>query len=429
MKTGYKQTPIGEIPEDWKAVSLKDFCKIIMSNVDKKIHPNEEEVYLCNYMDVYKNDYIKKSMQLMKASASLSEIEKFTLFKGDVIITKDSETKEDIAQSTTVIENLDNVLCGYHLALIRPDKNHINNIFLAKLFNFGVVRNQLVNKANGTTRFGLNVETIEGLTIPIPPLPEQEKIAEILSTVDAKIEVIDKQIAQTQELKKGLMQRLLTKGIGHSKFKHSPLGEIPESWEVVKLDSILRIVERPLKMDDNCYYQLVTVKRRFGGVVPRGKLKGIEIKVKNQFFIKGNDFIISKRQIVHGACEVVPMDLNDSIVSNEYTVLNGSKEVEIQWFRFYVQRPDMIKSFLLSSDGVHIEKMLFKLKNWLKNLIALPPLPEQQKIAETLSAVDEKLDVLQEKKKGYGEMKKSLMQQLLTGKLRVNQLVAEPEPA
>ncbi|MFQ5685397.1 MAG: hypothetical protein ACE5GV_01925 [Candidatus Scalindua sp.] len=118
----YKQSGIewlGEIPEHWEVKRLKYVSQILFSNVDKKTHNNDKEVLLCNYVDVYKNDIIDESIDFMKATANENEIEKFRIEKGDVLVTKDSESPDDIAVPAFVNSNFENVLCGYHLAIIK----------------------------------------------------------------------------------------------------------------------------------------------------------------------------------------------------------------------------------------------------------------------------------------------------------------------
>ena len=111
---------IGKIPTHWKVKRLKHVAKILPSNVDKHIYPDEVQVRLCNYTDVYYNDYITVDTVLKKGSCKESEFAKFALRKGDVIITKDSETPDDIGVPTYVKDDLDHVVCGYHLTMIRP---------------------------------------------------------------------------------------------------------------------------------------------------------------------------------------------------------------------------------------------------------------------------------------------------------------------
>ena len=111
----------GELPEGWQEVQLKDIAAILFSGVDKKCRPGQKKVRLCNYMDVYNNNYITADMDFMWATASDAEIEKFSLEIGDIMITKDSETPDDIGVPSVVTEKLDNAICGYHLALLKPN--------------------------------------------------------------------------------------------------------------------------------------------------------------------------------------------------------------------------------------------------------------------------------------------------------------------
>jgi type I restriction enzyme S subunit len=123
------------------------------------------------------------------------------------------------------------------------NKKVYSNYFMNYVFNSNVGIRQLRRVATGTTSVGaIYTKDLLKFKVALPPLPEQQKISEILSRVDKKIEVIGEQISQTQELKRGLMQRLLTKGIGHSRFKDSPLGKIPESWEEITVGDILDLV-------------------------------------------------------------------------------------------------------------------------------------------------------------------------------------------
>ena len=132
----------------------------------------------------------------MKATAKQREVDKFLIYKGDVIITKDSETPADIAVPSYVSEELKNVLCGYHLALIRPYKNNLSGIFLSYLFSLERIQHRYYQLANGSTRFGLTAEVITDTPLPIPPLTEQKKISSILTSVDEKIEKKEKNFSK-----------------------------------------------------------------------------------------------------------------------------------------------------------------------------------------------------------------------------------------
>ena len=132
---------LGDVPKGWKVKRLRFVAKYKNSNVDKKTYENQKQVRLCNYTDVYKNDFITNDMELMIATAKDDQIKKFRLLEGDVIITKDSETADDIASPALVIERLENVVCGYHLAIIRPNENKLLGEFLLQLLHKNIPEN------------------------------------------------------------------------------------------------------------------------------------------------------------------------------------------------------------------------------------------------------------------------------------------------
>lgn len=208
--TEFKDSELGRIPKSWKITELSIVSKILSSNVDKKTIKNETPVLLCNYMDVYNNLKITREINFMKASAKKNEINKFLIEKDDVIITKDSETPDDIAISSYVSEDFDNVLCGYHLSIIRSNKLVLDGKFLSLFFKLDYIRNRFSVLANGTTRFGLNLKEIENSKILLPSLEEQKKIANIIFSLDDTISTITKKFNKYIFLKKSLMQDLLT---------------------------------------------------------------------------------------------------------------------------------------------------------------------------------------------------------------------------
>ena len=194
---------------DWKKVKLGEVCKVITSNVDKKTLQNETPVRLCNYMDVYKNFYITSVMDFMEASATNSEIKKFQLRESDVLLTKDSETSDDIANSACVVEDMDNVLCGYHLSILRP-KACVKGFYLNYALHTPRIRYEFSRQANGVTRFGLTMQAYNKIEIPLPSLEKQKQIAETLSTAQQEIDLLKHLEDKYKTQKRGLMQKLIT---------------------------------------------------------------------------------------------------------------------------------------------------------------------------------------------------------------------------
>lgn len=196
------------------------------------------------------------------------------------------------------------------------------------------------------------------------------------------------------------------------------LSEAPEGWSTRRFGELLKVVQRPIRMTDDGEYHLVTVKRSRGGIESRGRSRGKDISVKSQFALEGGDFLISKRQIVHGACAVVPDEFAGSIVSNEYSVLRCKPGLDLGFLRYLSHSVYFQQTCFHSSIGVHVEKMIFKLEDWLKFRVNVPPLEEQKRIAAGFEAVDAKLAALREKADGLCQFKTGLMQRLFSQELR-----------
>lgn len=196
--------------KNWLNKKLKYIAEIKFSNVDKHTIEEEIPVRLCNYVDVYKNDYITNNLEFMIATATETEIEKFTIQKGDVIITKDSEEATDIAVPTFVKEDLENVVCGYHLALIRANENEILNEYLFRKFQSSKLKAYFAIEATGVTRVGLSMGEITGVKISYPKsVEEQNKIVAHIKTetaiIDTAIAKAEREIELIREYKEAMI--------------------------------------------------------------------------------------------------------------------------------------------------------------------------------------------------------------------------------
>ena len=173
-------------------VKLKDIAKIESSGVDKKSFDGEKEVYLCNFVDVYHNWAITKSMlsKFMKATANSNEIAKFQLYKGQVAITKDSETRDDIGMSTYIADDLENTLLGYHCTLITPNSLYLVGKYLNAYLNTLTVRKYFSNQSSGSgQRYTLTTDAIGNLNMVLPDVSVQKRIGDLFSYIDKKIEI------------------------------------------------------------------------------------------------------------------------------------------------------------------------------------------------------------------------------------------------
>lgn len=193
----------------WREVRLGEVATVIVSNVDKKSKDKEWPVRLCNYINVYKFDTIEPNQEFMESTATLAQIQKFKLNTGDVIITKDSETANDIAIPTYVAKTAGDLVCGYHLAIIRPGQA-IDGRFLKFCFELPHTRRYFKTQANGAVRFGLSINSIKNATFFVPSIEEQQKIACILTATETEISILNNLYRNLQTEKKALMQKLLT---------------------------------------------------------------------------------------------------------------------------------------------------------------------------------------------------------------------------
>ena len=188
---------LGDMPAHWDVRRLRYAAKMRTSNVDKHVNLNESPVRLCNYVDVYHNERISADLDFMRATATDREIERFRLERGDVIITKDSESWNDIGVPALVEYTAADLVCGYHLALLRPFESVMTGAYLLRALQTPTVASQFHIQANGVTRYGLTQNAIKSVSVPVPPLPEQRAIADYL---DAKTAAIDAAIAHYERM-------------------------------------------------------------------------------------------------------------------------------------------------------------------------------------------------------------------------------------
>ena len=271
---------------------------------------------------------------------------------------------------------------------------------------------RVIVKCTGSSYPAINSSDLAEIPVPIPSSAEQQKIADCLSSIDELISAEARKLDALKTHKKGLMQQLFP-----AEGETVPRLRFPEfrgagEWKKKKISDVLMEEARPLEMDDEEEYSLVIVKRRYEGIVSRGNFQGKSIKVKSQFFLQKDDFLISKRQIVHCACGLVPDEFDGAIVSNEYSVLRAKNGFCIKFFKYFCQQPMVGRSFLECSIGVVIEKMLFKINDWLKREFLFPSLDEQVRIANHFSSIEELIAAQDQMVNALKTHKHGLMQQL-----------------
>lgn len=406
MNGEYKRTPIGNIPIDWKLNTVGDVIKFEGGAQPPKEHFRNEEkegyIRLIQIRD-YKTDdymtYIPKDKARKFCTAD------------DIMIGR---------YGPPIFQILKGLEGAYNVALLKaiPNEAVLNKeyarYFLSTEKLFKLI-DRLSQRTSGQT--GVDMEALNNYLIPTPPLKEQERIAEILSTVDCQIDDTKMIIEKCRVLKKGLMQRLLSRGIGHSEFKDSEVGEIPVGWEVKKFSDISK-VNQGLQ---------IAIENRFKERA-NNRLPYITIQYINDKNNKDNEFYIedANESVICTEDDILMTRTGNTgfVVTNEHGVFHNNffkvdfnKELLDKDYLVYYLKSKEIQSLILRYAGTTTIPDL-KHSDFYRIPVVMPSIKEQKQIAQILSSVDSEIEEYENKKQQLEELKKGLMQQLLSGKIR-----------
>lgn len=421
MKEEYRKTDIGDIPDNWCIRKLEDITLVITKGTTPTTYGYDFVEEGVNFIKIESINDVNGTLVENTFSKITEECHK----KLARSILQDEDILFAIAGATVgkcALVNKENLPANTNqaLAIIRID-NNVNRRFIFHQLRSQIIQDKITNLKTNTAQPNLNLNQIGNFQVVVPPLKEQQKIAEILSTVDAQIDDTDKLIEKTKELKKGLMQRLLTKGIGHTEFKMTEIGDIPVEWEVEILNNISDV--RDGTHDSPKYVEqgnpFITSKNLKEHGIDFSDINYISNEDHEKFSQRSNvdngdilfgmigtigNPVIVKKEFEFSIKNVALIKFNDNNISNTFLLnILKSNLIEKQFEK-------------LSNGGVQKFIALGMIRNLL---IPVPSVEEQQKIANILSAVDIQIEEYQNKKIKLEEFKKGLMQQLLTGKIRV----------
>lgn len=402
QKKGYKKTKLGWIPEEWDIVKLGEVFRITSGGT-----PNRKNN---SYWDKGKIPWVTTTLvdfniiddsEKYITELGLNDSSAKIFPKGTILM---ALYGQGVNRGKVAVLGLDAATNQACAALILNKKNVHSKYFFYYLSNkYKVLR----NLSNSGGQKNLSRGLLKPFKVTLPPLPEQQKITTILSTWDKAIEKVGRLIEAKEVQKKGLMQRLLT----------------PKSnWKQYRYGQILKEVRRTFTFDDEALYDLISVRRRSGGLFHRSSLYGRDIKTKNLRTAKEGDFLISKMQILHGASGLTTKEFDGMKISGSYiaVVSKDNTKLDIAYFHWLAKMPIFYYQTYVASHGVHIEKMTFHFKSFLKQPLQLPSLEKQKFAVQVLNMAEKELNVLKQKQDTLKEQKKGLMQQLLTGKIRVS---------
>ena len=389
---------VDSLPRGWKAKPLRSTVDYVVSNVDKVPADGELPVRLCNYTDVYNNEFITLALEFMQATASEDEIAKFGLRVDDVAITKDSESWDDIGVPALVRETASDLVCGYHLALLRPRKQRIDGAFLFRCLQAKPVRIQLELAANGVTRFGIPKSEIGAMILPVPPLPQQRSIADYLDRETARLDALvaakERVLGLLVEKRQALITRAVTRGLSpHSALRDSGipwLGEIPAHWETERSRWLFRERDQRSETGEE---ELLTVSHLTGVTLRSEKdVNMFEAETTEGYKIcLLGDLAINTLWAWMGAMGVSPVN---GIVSPAYNVYQLGPRLEPGYVDALVRLPVFAQEVTRYSKGVWSSRLRLYPEGFFEVLLPVPPIAEQRAIVAHIENETKKLDEL-----------------------------------
>ena len=367
---------------------LRHVAETVTSNVDKRESENEIPVRLINYTDVYYGDRLTPDIPLMWATASASEIAKHRVAGGDVLITKDSETADDIGIAAFVESSADDIVCGYHLSRIRAHTATVDPRYLFWTLTGSYARDQMSVAATGVTRFGLRADSIRDLSIRVPPLPEQRAIADYLDNETSRIDTLitkkRRMIELLEERRAGTVEariRELAARHGESPLKfHTPrvlVGIVvtPAAFYADSGIPALRGVNiRPgyLDLDDLVYLS-----------------EDAHILHSKSRLFQGDIVVVRTGQA--GAACVVPPDLDGSNCV-DLLIVRSSSELNPRYLEYVINSDWTIKH--IEEHSVGSIQSHFNVESLRQLPIPVPSLDVQQETVEALDHATGQIDSL-----------------------------------
>ncbi|THE64758.1 restriction endonuclease subunit S [Salinadaptatus halalkaliphilus] len=430
-KPGMQQVSIGpvfvEIPEDWDLVSLNGITENsgqYGANASAEEYDPDEFRYV-RITDLSEEGYLENDEM---RSIPIDGNEKYRLKEGDLLFARTGA----VGRSYLYSEADCDVPCAFAGYLIRFKlSDEVCDEYINQFTNSQYFRKWVDSMARSTTHANINASEYASVEIPYPPLPEQRRIADILSTVDEQIQQTDEIIEEAKELKRGVMQNLLHRGIGHDEFKEMYIGPkrstIPTEWDVVQLREIANIKSGSTpKRSNEEYWEDGSIPWIKSGEFNDGVIEQAEEKITEKALEESGCVVFPKGTLLlalYGkgtVSKTARLGLDAATNQAIAGLLPKNKAFDPRYLQYYLigSRNTLLNVTVNpSSDAARTNIYLSALRQFK---IALPPIEEQRIIADRISTIDDKIADEQEHKQTLQELKRGLMQDLLTGKVRVN---------
>lgn len=406
VKPGYKKTDFGVIPEDWDEVSLGNLFTF-KNGLNKEKHFFGFGTPIVNYMDVYEHSGLRTHDLSGRVRLSAQEIKNFEVRKGDVFFTRTSETVEEIGVASVMLEDSHNIVFSGFVLRARPTDSSLDDEYKKYCFTHPEVRRQIVSRSTYTTRALTNGRSLSAVNIPLPPLPEQRAIAAALSDADGLITSLDTLIEKKRAIKQAAMQQLLT---GRTR-----LPGFEEEWETKRLGDIASIRNQKV-LPSNVEPDLPCVELEHIGQGD-GHLLGYStakysISAKYCFF--AGDVLFGRLRSYLRKFWLA--DWNGICTTEIWPLMVKEKEA-VSGFLFAIVQSDQFIELANISYGTHMPRADWDVVSDLEILI--PCIEEQTAIATVLSDMEAEIAALERRREKAMQIKQGMMQQLLTGKVRL----------
>lgn len=375
---------IGNIPKDWELKRLRHVAIFNNSNVDKKSYDDQADVKLCNYTDVYYNEFITPDLEFMNATASESEIDKFRLAEGDVIITKDSEDPNDIGIPALVKQDMHDVVCGYHLTVIKSHEFDLSG-FIHRSIQSHPTKAHFFVESPGITRFGLDQDAIGDIPVCIPPKEHRSTIVSAINTEINRINTLitkkTRFIELLKEKRQALITHAVTKGLNPNvKMKDSGvewIGDIPEHWEIKPFFSLLT----ELKRKNTGLVETNILSLSYGRVIQKSENRNMglvpesyetyQIVEQGEVVFRFTDLQNDKRSLRSALVQ------ERGIISSAYMAVS-LRNIDSNYFSWLMRSYDLCKVFYGMGGGV---RQSLKFEDVRRLQVLVPPKEEQAEIA------------------------------------------------
>ena len=403
---------LGLLPEDWEVAKLGDIGYFLKGNGISKSQANSGDLCAVRYGELYTlhHNYIKTYNSHISKEVALFATK---IQKGDILFACSGETKEEIGKCAAFVDEVE-AYAGGDILILRTDQEKCSDIFLGFLLNMPIAANQKEAKGQGDAVVHISKASLENLSIPLPPIEEQRRIASALTSIDNLIDSLDRLIAKKRAIKQGVMQQLLS---GKKRLKG-----FTEPWVEKRLGEILSLKNGfAFKSETYCAigkYKIITIANVQNGrfdLTDYNSVTDIPASIQQHQKLSIGDILISMTGNVGRVCRV---DSSNCLLNQRVGLLEIRPNVNSD-FVFTALNTNAFENAMRDKGQGAAQANISK--SDIEDYVLLMPssLLEQQAIASVLTSMDNELSALEAKRQKYEQIKRGMMQQLLTGRIRL----------